>query len=186
MSTKFFTNDGENTLFNRFEGVFKHNKEIRFFDALVGYFRSSGYFKLRPHLENLDKIRILVGINVDMIAEKFHSHGLLFKSDPNKATSEFINEFKQDIQRAEYSKLVEDGIIQFVDDIISGKLEIKAHPHRNLHAKIYIFKPADFNEYKSGEVVTGSSNLTRRFWHCVLKWMRKFSLLAAEPKTPRG
>ena len=160
MSTKFFTNDGENTLLKRFEGVFTHNKDIKLFDALVGYFRSSGYFTLRPYLENLDKIRILVGINVDSIVEKYHSAGLLFKSEPNKAISEFLNEFKSDIQNIEYSKKVEDGIIQFVDDIISGKLELKAHPHRNLHAKIYIFKPDNFNEYKSGEVITGSSNLT--------------------------
>ena len=39
-------------------------------------------------------------------------------------------------------------------------IEIKAHPTRNLHAKIYIFKPDNFNEHKSGHVITGSSNLT--------------------------
>jgi hypothetical protein len=39
---------------------------------LVGYFRSSGYFKLRPLLENIDKIRILVGIDVDKLTNIKH------------------------------------------------------------------------------------------------------------------
>ncbi|MGB6267872.1 MAG: hypothetical protein WBF67_02595 [Olleya sp.] len=43
MSTKFFTNQDKNTLYNKFKGVFENNKDIEFFDALVGYFRASGY-----------------------------------------------------------------------------------------------------------------------------------------------
>jgi hypothetical protein len=56
-----------NTLFGffiKFSSIFEHNKNISYFDALVGYFRSSGYFKLRPHLKNVSNIRILVGIDV--------------------------------------------------------------------------------------------------------------------------
>lgn len=41
MSTKFFTNSEENTLINKFEGVFNYNPNIQYFDALVGYFRAS-------------------------------------------------------------------------------------------------------------------------------------------------
>ncbi|GIV28616.1 MAG: hypothetical protein KatS3mg027_2430 [Bacteroidia bacterium] len=51
MSTKFFTNYKENTLINKFEGVFSFNPNIHYFDALVGYFRASGYFRIRPLLE---------------------------------------------------------------------------------------------------------------------------------------
>jgi hypothetical protein len=36
MSTKFFTNDGGNTLLKKFEGVFERNKDIRFLDTLMG------------------------------------------------------------------------------------------------------------------------------------------------------
>ena len=50
MSTKFFTNHEANTLLNKLEGVFEHNKDIEVFDALVGYFRASGYFAIRPFL----------------------------------------------------------------------------------------------------------------------------------------
>ena len=64
MATKFFTNSGENTLLNKFDGIFK-NTSVHYFDALVGYFRSSGYFQIRNYLKNVEQIRILVGIDVD-------------------------------------------------------------------------------------------------------------------------
>ena len=85
MSTKFFTNEGENTLLKKFSGVFAANKDIERFDALVGYLRSSGYFSIRPHLENVPAIRILVGINVDEIVESYHRKGHLFLTDPGAA-----------------------------------------------------------------------------------------------------
>lgn len=65
MSTRFFTNHGERTLLEKFKGVFQNNPDIEWFDALVGYLRSSGYFALRPYLKRVPHIRILVGINVD-------------------------------------------------------------------------------------------------------------------------
>ena len=160
MSTKFFTNDGGNTLLKKFEGVFEHNKDIRFFDALVGFFRASGYFSIRPHLDGLERIRVLVGINVDELLQRYHAQGLLFKGDAGQTVTEFLKEMKDDIQTARYSRKVEDGILQFLEDIASKKLEIKAHPSRQLHAKIYIFRPEPFNEHHSGHVITGSSNLT--------------------------
>jgi hypothetical protein len=46
-----------------------------YFDALVGYFRSSGYFKLRPHLKNVSNIRILVGIDVDKLTQEMNALG---------------------------------------------------------------------------------------------------------------
>ena len=45
MGTNFFTNEKENTLLDKIEGVFKY-KEVHFFDARVGYFRASGYFRI--------------------------------------------------------------------------------------------------------------------------------------------
>jgi hypothetical protein len=48
MSTQFFTNRDDNNLFTKFQGVLEHIPNLHSFDALVGYFRSTGYFKLRP------------------------------------------------------------------------------------------------------------------------------------------
>lgn len=64
MSTKFFTNSNENTLIEKFKGVFTYT-QVAAFDALVGYFRSSGYFRIREFLKDVKQVRILVGIDVD-------------------------------------------------------------------------------------------------------------------------
>ena len=105
-------------------------------------------------------MRILVGIDVDEIVEEYQKQGRLFLADTGKCIREFKKQLTADIQNSRYSNEVEQGIRQFVDDIISKKLEIKAHPTKRLHAKIYIFVPEGFNEHKSGNVITGSSNLT--------------------------
>jgi superfamily II DNA or RNA helicase len=160
MSTRFFTNAGTNTLFAKLEGVFHHNPDIQRFDALVGYLRASGYFALRPHLSKVPQVRILVGIDVDEIVADYHKRGLLFLADPAKALEDFQNRLKADIQKADYRPDIEAGILSFVEDVVSGKLAIKAHPTKRLHAKIYIFLPSGWCEHKAGAVITGSSNLT--------------------------
>ena len=161
MNSKFFTNSAENTLFNKLEGIFQHNQSINNFDVLVGYFRSSGYFKLRPLLENVASIRILVGIDVDKITKEMHADGLaLFKGDREKSIKDWQGKFIADVHEANYEQQTEQGIKQFIADIQTGQVQIKAHPSRAIHAKIYIFRPDDYNPHKGGSVITGSSNLT--------------------------
>jgi superfamily II DNA/RNA helicase len=160
LTSRFFTNDSSNTLLNKFEGIFDHNPDIARFDALLGYLRASGYFAIRPKLKDVPKVRILVGIDVDEITEEFHRKGQLLLANAGKALAEFRKGLEVDIQQAEYSKKIEQGILDFVDDVVSKRLEIKAHPTRKLHAKIYIFIPEGFNEHKPGHVITGSSNLS--------------------------
>lgn len=162
MATKFFTNEDGNTLLNKFSGVFKHNPQIAEFDALVGYFHSTGYFKIRPFLKGVPQIRILVGINVDAVIAKYKNEGLLLRSigDPEETKQDYLNALKQEIDDADYSQDLEQSILQFIDDIVTEKIRIKAHPTRKLHAKIYIFRPKEFNPDTGCEVITGSSNLT--------------------------
>ena len=162
MSTRFFTNEGDNTLLEKFRAVFSNNPHITEFDALVGYFHSAGYFRLRPHLDKLHQIRVLVGINVDEITAKTQRKGLAlpFGAGSDQIQADYRQQFQEEIDGADYNLSTEQSILQFVADIESQKIVIKAHPSRNLHAKIYIFRPQEFNEHSSGEVITGSSNLT--------------------------
>jgi predicted thioesterase len=51
MSTKFFTNTEEKTIFQKFKGILENMKDVYAFHAVVGYFRSSGYFALQPYLK---------------------------------------------------------------------------------------------------------------------------------------
>jgi superfamily II DNA or RNA helicase len=160
MSTRFFTNDGDNTLLNKFKGVFQDNPDIDCFDALVGYFRASGYFAIRPHLNNVPHIRILIGIDTDYILSRFNDEGLLFRGDDEATVKEALVNFKKDIATCKYDRATEEGICLFVEDVATGKIEIRAHKTRKLHAKIYIFRPSNWTENHQGSVITGSSNLT--------------------------
>ncbi|WP_348677304.1 helicase-related protein [Flavobacterium coralii] len=159
MSTKFFTNENHNTLLSKIEGIFRH-RNIYFFDALVGYFRASGYFRIRPFVEKASEIRILVGINIDNLVFEANKRGLLFIEDPAKSRDDFFEEVKKNIQEAEYDKEVEDGMFGLIKDLAIGKIRIKVHPKQNLHAKIYIFREQEKHSHGYGSVITGSSNLT--------------------------
>ena len=55
----FITNENNQTLLDRFRVLIK---DTRYFDVLVGYFYTSGFYKLYPVLEKTEKIRVLIGI----------------------------------------------------------------------------------------------------------------------------
>ena len=160
MSTKFFTNSEENTLIKKFEGVFTYNPNIQYFDALVGYFRASGYFRIRPFLDKVPHIRILVGINIDKMLADAQKEGLEFFKNHEKTKEDFIKKIQEDIEKANYDKDTEKGILQFIDDLIEKKIQIKAHPEKKIHAKVYILRPEPFNQHTPATAITGSSNLT--------------------------
>ncbi len=65
---KFLTNQGENTLSKRLEKILALTRE---FDCLVGYFFISGFFRLYPALESVEKVRILIGLRNEQVV-----HGL--------------------------------------------------------------------------------------------------------------
>jgi HKD family nuclease len=160
MPTKFFTNTGENTLLKKFEGIFTF-MDVHYFDALVGYFRSSGYFRIRRYLKDVCKIRILAGIDVDSLISESAKKGLEFHFNSELTIDEFTKNMRDDIQTAAYEKEVEDGILQFITDVANKKIEVRAHPDKNIHAKIYIFRQEIEHEHAGyGAVITGSSNLT--------------------------
>lgn len=65
---KFFTNEPERDLYSRFATILKSNTQC--FDVLVGYFRTSGFFRMHEAMADVEKIRILVGLNVDRFTVK--------------------------------------------------------------------------------------------------------------------
>lgn len=159
MNSRFFTNENENTLLNKIEGIFSH-RDIYYLDALVGYFRASGYFRIRKFIEKTSLVRILVGINVDHLIYKAQKEGLLFDEDREKAQDHFFNETKKNIQQSFYDKEIESGIVNLIEDISKKRIQIRVHPSKNIHAKIYIFREKEKHEHGYGVVITGSSNLT--------------------------
>lgn len=160
MSTKFFTNSNERSLFDKFTGIIEHMKNLYAFHAVVGYFRSSGYFALQPYLKDIKSIKILVGINVDQMFADAQRKGLLYFGDEVKTKEEFLKWFVQDIKEAKYSEEVEHGILNFVNDLMEGRIEVRAHNSKAIHAKFYLFLPENHSEHSDGWVIMGSSNLT--------------------------
>ena len=146
---------------DKFHGIASAMANFDIFHAVVGYFRSSGYFKLRKELEDVCEIRILVGINIDSIFLR-HDPSLLFTPDshPEEAVGKFRQDMLDNIRRADYDDETEQGILQLFEDVASGKLQLRIHATHNLHAKFYLCLPKNHNEHSDGWVIMGSSNLT--------------------------
>ena len=158
--SNFFTNKNGNTLMKEFEGILQHNQNIKNLDAVVGFLRASGYFSLRPFLDNINRVRILIGIDVDKYIAQAANQGRIFFGAEEEVREECLRKIRRDIESSNYKKEVEDGMFQMIQDLIDGKLELRAHPSKKIHAKLYILYPDDFNQYSQGVAITGSSNLS--------------------------
>lgn len=159
MSSKFFNNDTGNTLFDKLKGIASGMANFDRFLAVVGFFRSSGYFKLRKELKDVEEIKILVGINIDDIFRR-HNKTMLMLESAEKAKIVYDEEFRQDIINARYAPEVEEGILQMCQDLVDGRLQMKIHSTKNLHAKFYLCLPQNHSEHTDGWVIMGSSNIS--------------------------
>lgn len=160
VSSHIFTNREGNTLLKEFEGILQNNPQVKNLDAVVGFLRASGYFTLRPFLNNINRVRILIGIDVDKYIASAHQKGELFFGAEEEVKEECLKKLKEDIEQSNYSKQVEDGMLQMLQDMIDGKLELRAHPSKKIHAKLYILYPDNYNQHTFGAMITGSSNLS--------------------------
>ena len=160
--TNFFTNVEGNTLVDHFK---KSTKYAKYFDILVGYFRISGFHLLYKELENVDKIRILIGMGVDKEVYNINKNTTQQILDSSytdvEAIEDSVKSLKSEIIEAPNSYDTELGVKKFIEFLKIEKLEIRVFPSRKLHAKLYInrFKNKDI-ELKEGSVITGSSNLS--------------------------
>jgi len=158
----FITNEQNQSLKERFRVLIKNTS---FFDCLVGYFYSSGFYAVYPVLENTEKIRILIGISTDRTTFEMMEKGKKpiqqsFGFSHAETKQEIENLVEKEMAESEDNRNVEAGVHKFIEWIRTGKLEISAYPSQNIHAKLYImtFKEGDRDR---GRVITGSSNFTR-------------------------
>ena len=103
--TKFFTNEPGNTLYERFCRTLNFAKQ---FDCIVGYFRTSGFYRLYKSLDKVEKIRILVGLNVDrqtfdIICQAGQQQEELFENTAN-INRLFAEEVSKEFEEAEETK----------------------------------------------------------------------------------
>ena len=156
----FITNEPGKSLAARFHTLLV--KDTKFFDTLVGYFFISGFHRLYPSLENVEKVRILIGLNTDRPAydliQRAKQEDSVLQSHA-AAKEQVAKDLFDDLEKAPDTHQIELGVRKFVEWLRSKKLEIQAYPSANLHAKVYIMTFADGDRDK-GRVITGSSNLT--------------------------
>ena len=153
--TRFITNESGNKLVDRFTDILDKSQ---FFDCLVGYFYVNGFYKLEDSLEDVEKIRIIVGMGIDKRTFELIDEANEFVSQGELKETVRDNIVK-DLDSSENSQNVENSINKFVSWFESGKLEIRAYKKRSIHSKVYIMT-LNSNQMDVGCVITGSSNLT--------------------------
>ncbi len=163
IDTKFITNEEGYTLADKFRSYLKISES---FDALVGYFYSSGFHAIYPSLENTEKIRILIGISTNKDTYDLISQGNQLDIDqissPAETKEEVGAKVEAEMESSEDSKSVEEGVNKFIDWIRSGKLTIRAYDSQNIHAKLYVMTmEPEWTEVQKAVVITGSSNFTK-------------------------
>ena len=105
-------------------------------------------------------MRVLIGIDVDKYIAKAAQQGKLFFGAEEEVKEEYLRKIRTDIETSNYRKDIEDGMYLMVQDLLEKKLELRAHPSKKIHAKIYVLYPDNFNQYSQSMAITGSSNLS--------------------------
>lgn len=153
--TTFFTNEEWQSLVDRFKVSLPNNS--KFFDVLVWYFRSSWFFQLYESLENVEKIRILVWLNID---KPVFDMIQVSKKSKDWLREDYVNSIKVEFNNCEDDEKVETWVEKFIQFINEWKLEIKIYPEP-IHSKIYIMrKNLDKDPENYGKVITWSSNFS--------------------------
>lgn len=160
---KFFTNEPERDLYSRFAAILKSNTQ--FFDVLVGYFRSSGFFRMYESLEEVEKIRILIGLNVDcftmQIIDRVKDEVKYAAVSTSEGKAIVSQEVEKEFEGASNSADIEKGVRIFIDWLKSGKMEMRMYTEASIHAKVYIMrKDPEKVPDTFGCVITGSSNFS--------------------------
>ena len=90
----FITNEENKKLIDRFKVLIK---DSRFFDVLVGYFYTTGFYSLYKSLEKTEKIRILIGISTNRETIKLIEEARKKQSLISFSSSEAKDKFKESI-----------------------------------------------------------------------------------------
>jgi len=158
----FITNEEDRSLAERFKVLIKNTQ---FFDVLVGYFFSSGFYTIYKSLEDTEKIRILIGISTnkstyELIDEARNAPQMELQFSSAETKERFSNRVIEEMEQSKDNEKVEEGVQKFQEWLRSGKLEIRAYPSEKIHAKLYVMGFPE-GHIDKGRVITGSSNFSQ-------------------------
>ena len=163
--TRFFTNEDDERLSERLCTVI--GRETEAFDSLTGYFYITGYELLSKALSGTQKIRILIGMGSDE-----DTISQIIKAQQDKKEYQAVSGLNTHVTKDEYADKIktefselDDTISSYhstkkiIEDIKTGRVEVKAYPGQGLHAKLYIMH-YEKSAMDKGRIVTGSSNFS--------------------------
>ena len=122
---RFFTNEPGASLLDRFKQTLK---DVQFFDALVGYFHSSSFHQLYEDFDQIERIRILVGLGIYKQAFEIidDAKNQLELDIAHKETRDlFSDTLVDEIDQTPDTSQVEIGIQKFIEYLVSGKFSSK-------------------------------------------------------------
>ena len=144
----FTTNQGSNTLEKHLKEILTEGN-VKYFDVLIGYFRMTGFNKIEQYLKDIEKLRILIGINTE-------SRVLRATELIDRFAKEQIKDWDEAINEGKYKSIV--SMLRLLKD---NRLKIRVSPHNDNHSKLYILRNKnDLTSRLQGGVIIGSSNLT--------------------------
>lgn len=141
----------------------------------VGYFFLSGLEAVAGSLEEVGRIRLLIGNTsnretLEQIAEGYQRLDLaakaqereryLSKSEKTRRAEATASNVRQSIERMDQTDEAQKLVRTLIRMIREKRLEVRIFTKGRLHAKAYIFDYKDDGRYEKGIAVVGSSNLT--------------------------
>jgi hypothetical protein len=96
--------------------------------------------------------------------EKAKEQGELQLQSHAMAKEQVVVEVLRELEKSADTETIETGVQKFVEWIRSGKLEIKAHPAENLHAKVYIMTFVEGDRIRGASLPAQATYLNRAWW----------------------
>jgi hypothetical protein len=135
-------------------------------DIASAFFSPAGFSEIVDHLNGLEKIRLMLGAEPPLDSQPPRR-----RLDETQAQFErrLIREgiahleagLREERDRLPFLRSSRAALRRLIDTLASGRMETRRYERAVLHAKAYIFAPADRSNYGGAGVIAGSSNLTR-------------------------
>jgi superfamily II DNA/RNA helicase len=166
INSKFFTNQDNNNLSTKLNQALR-DYNIKYAEFLIGFFRISGFKEILKHIQNVEKIRILIGIDTDkyIVNAQKEANNLNLYEDKNIQTA-FESEQKDILdKKAKYSYETQESINILIDMLKNNQIQLRASKEQNIHSKVYILRDEELVKFDgttdiNGIAITGSSNLS--------------------------
>ncbi len=132
----------------------------------TAYFSPTGFALIAKRLQKVEEVRLLLGTdltnrNVNNTRKNLDETEAAYKSRQIAASlNDQTKGMEWERDHLPFNRTNAIALIQLVEALRAGNLEVRRYEKAFLHAKAYIFSSLDEAEYESQGIFVGSSNLT--------------------------